>query len=199
MSATAVMAGGPVMPGAQQGTMETVLKQPPGMDEQAFRDLWARTARPLRAYLARVTGNRALADDLLQETYCRFLQSGFSSRDEAYQRNYLFRIATNLINDHFRRPRREVAEIPEIAIEAGFSEEFHQRADVGGALAELGIRDRTLLWLAYVEGSSHAEIATVLGLRSASVRSMLFRARGRLAEALRARGLDRAGASREVR
>ena len=80
--------------------------------------------------------------------------------------------------------------------EASFSEEVQQRADVGAALAKLGLRDRTLLWLAYVEGSNHDEIATVLGLKSASVRSMLFRARQRLAELLRARGLGRAGGAR---
>lgn len=182
------LAGGPVT-----GTMEGVLVDPPSMDEQAFRGLYARTARPLRAYLARVTCNRALADDLLQDTYLRFLHAGFSSPDEAYQRNYLFRIATNLMRDHFRRAKREGGELPELAAEARFTHEVQMRSDVGGALAELASRDRTMLWLAYVEGASHDEIAAALGLRSRSIRSMLFRARQRLAAALAARGLGRTG------
>jgi RNA polymerase sigma-70 factor (ECF subfamily) len=56
-------------------------------------------------------------------------------------------------------------------------------------MAELSPRDRQMLWLAYVEGASHREIAKALGLRAASIRSMLFRARQRLAEQLKARGL----------
>ncbi len=56
-------------------------------------------------------------------------------------------------------------------------------------MAELSPRDRQMLWLAYVEGASHREIAKALGLRAASIRSMLFRARQRLAEQLKVRGL----------
>jgi RNA polymerase sigma-70 factor, ECF subfamily len=46
-----------------------------------------------------------------------------------------------------------------------------------------------LLWLAYVEGSSHKEIGEIVGLRSASVRLLLFRARRKLAGLLRRRGV----------
>jgi RNA polymerase sigma-70 factor (ECF subfamily) len=51
-------------------------------------------------------------------------------------------------------------------------------------------RQRALLWLAYVEGMRHAEIAEVLGLSALSIRPLLFRARRRMATALRGRGLD---------
>ena len=50
-------------------------------------------------------------------------------------------------------------------------------------------RDRALLWLAYVEGESHDEIATSLGVRRRGVRVMLFRARRRLRDLLQARGI----------
>ena len=45
-----------------------------------------------------------------------------------------------------------------------------------------------MLWLAYAHGSTHDEIAGVVGVKTASVKLMLFRARQRLAERLRARG-----------
>jgi len=203
MTAIALMAdgllAGQLLAGCgEERTMERTLEGPPSMDEQAFRTLYACTARPIRAYLARVTGSRTLADDLLQETYVRFLRARFASEDEGHQKNYLFRIATNLMRDHFRRTKHEGGELPEIAVDPAFSREVQMRSDVGRALAELGPRDRTMLWLAYVEGANHDEIAATLGLRSRSVRSMLSRARQRLATVLTARGLgqvERGGVS----
>ena len=159
------------------------------MDEAAFRHLYDRTARPLRAYLMRSCGDLALADDLLQEAYLRMLRSGFEGEDDDHRKNYLYRIATNLLRDHFRRKRPESDEVPERDESPGHDQAIHMRSDVGGAMAELVPRDRQMLWLAYVEGASHQEIAKALGLRTASIRSMLFRARQRLAKQLQMRGL----------
>ena len=159
------------------------------MDEAAFRHLYQRTARPLRAYLMRSCGDLALADDLLQEAYLRMLRSGFKGEDDDHRKNYLFRIASNLLRDHFRRRKPETDQLPEQDESAGHDRAIHLRSDVGGAMAELTPRDRQMLWLAYVEGASHEEIAKALGLRTASIRSMLFRARQRLAKQLQARGL----------
>jgi RNA polymerase sigma-70 factor (ECF subfamily) len=163
------------------------------MDESAFHRLYHRTARPLRAYLIRACGDLTLADDLLQEAYLRFLRSGFEGEDEDHRKNYLFRIATNALRDHFRRKRPETDEVPERDGSPGHDDAVHLRSDVGGAMSELSPNDRQMLWLAYVEGSSHEEIATALGLRAASIRSMLFRARQRLAEKLHNRGLHPGG------
>ena len=79
------------------------------MDEDAFRAFYDRTARLVWAYLSRITGNNALADDLLQEAYYRFLCARVAFEDEAHRRNYLFRIATNLAHD---RQRRRTARSP---------------------------------------------------------------------------------------
>ncbi len=159
------------------------------VDEAAFRRLYERTARPLRGYLLRSCGNPALADDLLQESYLRMLRSGFEGEDDDERRRYLYRIGTNLLRDHYRRRKPETDRLPERDDQRGHDEVMHLRSDVGGAMAEIGPRDRQMLWLAYVEGASHDEIAEVLGIRSASVRSMLFRARKRLADELHSRGL----------
>ena len=55
------------------------------------------------------------------------------------------------------------------------------RADVRRAFGRLKPRERSLLWLAYAQGSSHQEIAGVLGLKTGSIKLLLFRARRRLA------------------
>ena len=66
---------------------------------------------------------------------------------------------------------------------------YEDDAAVEKIFAELKPRDRALLWLAYVEGESHDEIATSLGVRRRGVRVMLFRARRRLRDLLQARGI----------
>ncbi len=75
------------------------------MDEESFRGFYERTARSLWAYLSRASGDPSLADDLLQDTYYRFLRAALPETTEAHRKNYLFRIATNLLRDHWRRHR----------------------------------------------------------------------------------------------
>jgi len=157
---------------------------------EEFEGVHARTARPLRAYLVRVGGDPALADDLLQETYYRLLTMDARKRAAAPERPLLFRIAAHALYDHFRRRRREERHAaawrpPPVGAPPG------QDADLARVLAEIRPRERSLLWLAYVEGLTHAEIASALGLRPGSVRVLLFRARRALAERLRARGIGR--------
>src|SRR5690242_11660944 len=80
------------------------------MDQETFRTLYDRTARPLWVFLWRRTGDSQTADDLLQETYYRFLRNRGRYESEAHRRNYLFRIAANLANDRYRR--RETEPVP---------------------------------------------------------------------------------------
>jgi RNA polymerase sigma-70 factor (ECF subfamily) len=159
------------------------------MDEDAFRLFYDRTARPVWAYLSRMSGDSRLADDLLQETYYRFLRANVAHESDAHRRNYLFRIATNLVRDVRRRPHLTVAQPAEGAGEidradprsADAANGAVRRLDLVRSLARLKPRERDLLWLAYAQGSSHKEIAETLGLKTASIKLLLFRARRRLA------------------
>jgi RNA polymerase sigma-70 factor (ECF subfamily) len=160
------------------------------MDEDAFRVFYERTSRPVWAYLSRATGDPRLADDLLQETYYRFLRVTGAPSDEAHRRNYLFRIAANLVQDSRRRPRLDAVQMhdgidhadPRHADNANGAA---TRVDLSRAMARLKPRERDLLWLAYAQGSSHKEIADTLGLKTSSIKLLLFRARRRLAALLR--------------
>jgi RNA polymerase sigma-70 factor, ECF subfamily len=162
------------------------------MDEDAFRLFYDRTARPVWAYLSRMTGDARLADDLLQETYYRFLRAGGTHESDAHRRNYLFRIATNLVYDHRRRrPPDRVEMTDQIeapSVDANVAERTARRLDLARAMGQLKPRERSMLWLAYANGSSHQEIADALGLKRASIKLLLFRARRRLASLLRAQG-----------
>ena len=159
------------------------------MDEDAFRAFYERTARGLWAYLAKVTGDRQLADDLLQETFYRFLRAAAAHDSEAHRRNSLYRIATNLARDARRRSLtrglfnltgNDIERIPS-GDHAGTTERI---ADFTRAMSHLKPRERAMLWLAYAEGASHREIADILGLRPESLKAMLFRARRKLAALL---------------
>jgi RNA polymerase sigma-70 factor, ECF subfamily len=154
-----------------------------GMDEEAFRAFYDRTARPLWAYLLRTLGRGDLAEDLLQESYCRFLSAQPADMNEAESKSYLFRIATNLMNDRWRR-RKSIATMGCEFEPITQDHHLEARAQVRQAFGRLKARERQLLWLAYVEGSSHREIAGITGLGTASIRLLLFRARRRLAELL---------------
>ena len=153
----------------------------PSVDREAFRVFYTRTNRPLWAYLLRVSGRRDVADDLLQESYCRFLTAKLPEMDQAESRSYLFVIATNLLRDRWRR--REVPERVGTA-DPSSEDDPELRTDVRRAFERLKPRERQLLWLAHVEGFDHEEIARLTGLGVASIRVLLFRARRELAGVL---------------
>jgi RNA polymerase sigma-70 factor (ECF subfamily) len=161
------------------------------MDEDTFRVFYERTAHAVWAYLSRMTGDARLADDLLQEAYYRFLRAGVTHDNDAHRRNYLFRIATNLAHDHRRHLRADRLQMSEAVDsidrrpEADVAAGTVRRLDLSRAMARLKPRERDLLWLAYAQGSSHQEIADTLGLKRASIKLLLFRARRRLAALLR--------------
>ena len=160
------------------------------LDEATFRALYAATARPLWAYLMGASGDPALAEDLAQESYLRVLRAEGAPRDPLHFWGYLFRTAGNLLRDHQRQRRRRPEEAPKETPAAAAKSQSRAdlRNDLARFLARLEPRARQLLWLAHVEGWSHADLAAALGLKEASVRVLLFRARQRLAALLRAHG-----------
>lgn len=158
------------------------------INDEAFAEFYQRTARPLWAYLARVLGNPATADDLLQESFLRFLCTARWQEGESSCRSYLFRIATNLMRDHWRRPAfTALEEVPESSlptVHMQYDERIDSQALLGPAFARMRPRERQLLWLAYAEGATHQEIAKITGLGATSIRILLFRARHKLARML---------------
>jgi RNA polymerase sigma-70 factor (ECF subfamily) len=155
------------------------------MDEESFHAFYEQTARNLRAYVRSMLIDPTMADDLLQESYFRLLNANLpASTEPAHRKNYLYRIATNLVYDH--RRSRKLDELPE-DLTAAPSPDTAQ--DIAQAFGRLKPKDRDILWMAYVERFSHKEIADVLRLGSASIRPMLARARARFADILKRRGL----------
>ncbi|HEX4966318.1 MAG TPA: RNA polymerase sigma factor [Thermoanaerobaculia bacterium] len=155
------------------------------MDEPDFEDFYRASAPRLRTYLYRVCGERRVVDDLVQEAYYRFLRSKLAGAEREEAVRYLFRIATNLLKDHWAAAKKERGTPARLDEEPALRSAPAAGLDLHSALGTLRPADRELLWLAYAEGYSHAEIAGIAGVRPGSVRVMLFRARERLVRILR--------------
>ena len=168
---------------------------PSPSSEAAFRSLYARAGPRLLAYARQVGGGAVSADDVVQEAFLRYLAADPRGLGEEQTMSYLYRITTRLVIDRWRERARELrwlgTRLDEEAAERTPSRPAAAALDpdLERAMERLKPRERALLWLAYVEGQPHAEIARALGLASPSVRVLLFRARRRLAGILREAGL----------
>lgn len=156
------------------------------MTQEEFGALYGATAEALWRYLYRASGRRDVADDLLQEAYLRFIGSERTALRIEEARPYLYRIASNLLRDRWRR-REGFHPVPD---PVGESVVAGSEATVEALrmLNRLKPRSRELLILAYVEGMTHREIAKVLSLSAMSVRVLLSRARHEALRLLQAEG-----------
>lgn len=179
------------MPGVcADGASDRAEPHPP-LDEEAFCALYRSVAPALAGYIRKSCRDAPLAEDLLQETFYRFLRARPPDMEPRQTKAYLYRIATSLIVDHWRqtqrRQRRE--SLWQRLRHPGSGAKMEPAGDGAELLAGLQPRERMLLWLAYVEGFDHGEIAAALGLREKSIRVLLFRARRKLALILELQGL----------
>jgi RNA polymerase sigma-70 factor (ECF subfamily) len=162
------------------------------VDSGSFRRFYERNAPALRSYLRFSCRDRALADDLLQDSFLRMLRIELPDLEEPELKSYLYKTARSVMVDHFRktvRDRRLTAKMA--ADETPVTDAPELPLDMQRALGELRERDQQLLWLAYVEGMSHREIAGVIEVNEKSVRVLLLRARERMGKVLADQGIGR--------
>ena len=107
------------------------------------------------------------------------------------RKSYLYRTAANLITDYHRaqsRRRRWWELIPRRP--EAIDPRAHLPTDLERLFLSIAAQERALLWLAYVEGSDHREIAAVLGVKEKSVKVLLYRARVKMEKILREHGFE---------
>ncbi|MFO1378568.1 MAG: RNA polymerase sigma factor [Steroidobacteraceae bacterium] len=165
-------------------------------DEAAFRALFeGQFARLYRFALARVGGDAALAEDIVQQTFCRAIEHLDAYRGEAALYTWFCQICRNIIVDHWRARGREAATVvpledrPEVraiietleapAILGPETEVWRRdlRRLVQATVDALPERYGDVLEWKYVEGLSVADIATRLAVSVKAAESLLGRAR----------------------
>jgi RNA polymerase sigma-70 factor, ECF subfamily len=193
------VAGGIATAGSEAGGESSMTESVPmhqRMDEAAFRAFYGDTAPKLRSYLRRASGNAALADDILQETFLRFLRADLPVMERLPMKAYLYRTASSVLVDHWRKLKRERRWSLESFFGGGSGksvENAGQGSDTLRLFASLKPAEQMLLWLAYVEGLDHSEVALAMQVKEKSVRVLLFRARKKLAGLLTERGIGPRG------
>ena len=185
------------------------------MDRATFQRFYDETAPALRAYLRLTCRDRALADDVLQEAYLRLLRRRLPELEDPQFKSYLYKTAHSTLADHYRSRQREARWQDERSAIGGTEEAdlgnvvgFEERSALGSlelpvdmqlVFDTLKPRQQSLLWLAYVEGFKHDEIAEFIGVNVSSVKVLLSRARAELAAKLTDQGLASIAARRVKR
>ena len=126
--------------------------------------------------------NSSDAEDILQETLIRFLETAPALENEAHERAWLLRVAANLSKNRISYNRvRACDELQEQLV----LEDREDLSFVWEAVRDLPERYREVIHLFYQEGYPTAEIARILGRKEATVRSDLHRGREKLKDILK--------------
>jgi RNA polymerase sigma-70 factor (ECF subfamily) len=147
-----------------------------------YGELLERFEREIFAYALRLTGNRAEADDVFQETFLAAFRAWPPPRS-GNERAWLYRIATNKVIDRARRARRLVP-IADLRLAAP-ERDGVTLIDLAKAVRALPPGQRAAFVLRKVEGRSYAEVAAVLECSEAAARSRVMEAMKKVKEALR--------------
>lgn len=159
----------------------------------SFPELVQELSPALLRYLERYAGDRAVAEDLLQETLLRIARglSGFGGR--ASVKTWAFSIATRVAADHFRQPanRASIVEFDESRDVSGRDPAVDQQLVIGEMNAcirqvidSLPADYRAALVLHDLQGLTVVQAAEICGCSVATAKIRIHRARRRLREAL---------------
>jgi len=154
-----------------------------------FEALFHAYQQPITTYLSHVTGNTEQAEDLAQDTFLRAYRALLRGEHVEHPKAWLYRIATNVANDRWRRARLlRWLPLLDNVYEPGLrapnqAEDVAERLAVQSALARLQPGYRIPLVLHLCEGLSIAEIGEVLGISQGAVKMRLSRAREQFRQA----------------
>ena len=172
--------------GASQGVggrLFGALRGDRALRDQDFERLYEEHAEPLLSFLALRTGDRALAEDLLADTFERVLRKrGTFDRRRGSEKTWLYSIALNLLRDHARRSKVGQGATERLAFERGTEpsnrelERIEDRDLVGQAMGALSAEEREAVALRFGADLSVPEIAELTGNSLTTMEGRVYRA-----------------------
>ena len=141
-------------------------------------ELYARHAAEAIRLAYMLTGDRLLAEDLVQDAFVKLAGRLVHLRDAGAFDSYLRRTVVNSANSYFRRKRIERAYLKRAAAEPPRSADLpdtDRRDQLWNGLQRLPARQRTAIVLRIYEDLSEQRVAEVLGCRPGTVRSLVSR------------------------
>ena len=161
-------------------------------DGDAFDAIYAAYRGPVYGFLARLSGRRDLAEELLQETFVRLGARATGLAEDTRVGAWLFTVARNLHVSHARMTALDAARVERASLEeqprspTPFEEVSagQTRARLEEALARLPETYREVLLLVSVERLEPADAAVVIGVTPEALRQRLSRARSMMRDAL---------------
>lgn len=177
----------------QRDDEAALLEKAIACDPAALGELYDRHAARIYHYIYSHVGDAQLAEDMTSTVFVKMLDALQSSK--GWQQSFLawlYRIAHNLIVDHFRRsePSKMVPlderlaasfDDPLMAVEKAMSASF-----MGSAVSQLTGEQQTVVVLKFFEGMSNLQVAKAMGKTEGAIKSLQFRALGTLRRILEA-------------
>ena len=182
-------------PGAHAGALmnstEELVARVRAGDEEAFRLIFNRYSRPVLSFIFDMVGDRALAEDLAQETFVRAYRGLSGLREETKLSTWLFAIAKNCAREQLRTRRRNEGNV-ELDAEPAFELRDQGQTPSGvlldkelsgviqRALQKLDEDKRTVFTLKVLQQRSYEEIAEITGFSVGKLKTDLHRARAEM-------------------
>ncbi len=172
-------------------------------DLSAFDEIVARYQNRIYHFVRRMVGNDTVAEDITQDVFLKAFRNISAFRQESSLQTWLFRIASNLCRDNYRRKQRETAwfsfwrkspnddesseeiELPDVS---HAPERNYMQAELGdmiqNAIQQLSPVLREAIILHEIEEMPYEEVAQTLGVPLGTVKSRIFHGRSRLRKVL---------------
>ena len=174
--------------GALMNSSEDLIEHARHGEDEAFRLIFERYARPLFSFICNMVGQRELAEELTQETFVRAYKSLPSLRHDASLSTWLFGIAKNVARESLRSRQREAGRAPADALAVTLVRDPYPSPDsemlskelngvIRAALAALDEDKRLVFILKVLQQRSYEEIAVITGFSVAKLKVDLHRAR----------------------
>jgi len=148
-------------------------------DTRAFETLFERYQTPILNYLHRMVGDRALAEDLTQDTFVKAFNALPKTSEDLLFKPWLYRIATNTALSSHRRSKivRFLPFLSDHPSNESIEATVGRKQDIERALSAIPPHYASVLLLRHYQGLSLAETATALDITEAAAKLRLFRAR----------------------